>query len=75
MPAFLEAEPAMLEPLAIHRLEGVFVGEPDSSALLLARLVVAEVPSPAPCSRDGQAVASQVREGVCLASCLGLSNG
>jgi len=36
LPAFLESEPAMLEPLAIHRLEGVFVGEPDSSALLLA---------------------------------------
>lgn len=26
----------MLEPLAIHRLEGVLVGEPDSGALLLA---------------------------------------
>ena len=114
LPAFLEAEPAMLEPLAIHRLEGVFVGEPDSGALLLAvnarigafgqqgarfvaqaaglakrhlrvgaerhplllaRPVVAEVPSPAPCSRDGQGEAIQVREGVCLASCLGLSNG
>jgi hypothetical protein len=36
LPAFLEAEPAMLEPLAIHRIEGVFVGEPDSGALLLA---------------------------------------
>ncbi len=104
----------MLEPLAIHRLEGVFVGEPDSGALLLAviarigafgqqgarfiaqaaglakrhlrvgaerhplllaRPVVAEVPSPATGSGDGQGEAIQVREGVCLASRLGLSNG
>ena len=36
MPAFLEAYPAMRESLAIHRLEGVFVGEPDSGALLFA---------------------------------------
>lgn len=36
LPACLEAEPAMREPPAISRIEGVLVGEPDGGALVLA---------------------------------------